>query len=152
MKAERDSGEGLESSVGRFDSYSDVTFRVISRLVLSLRSSEKMMNSLTVSYHSGYHDMPITVDDAALRVVNADGTIGANTGLLRDVKEYTTLDYQLKYQPIKALTLTAGIKNLLDQDPPLSIRNAGGGNQVGYDGRYTDPLGRTFYLTAGYKF
>lgn len=28
----------------------------------------------------------------------------------------------------------------------------GGGNQVGYDGRYTDPLGRTFYLTGSYKF
>ena len=152
IKAERDSGEGLESSVGRFDSYTDVTFRVISRLALSLRSSDQMLNTLTTTYHSGYHDQPITADDSALRPVNADGTYGAPIGLDRDVKQYTTVDYQLKYTPNKQLTLTGGIKNLLDKDPPLSIRNAGGGNQIGYDGRYTDPLGRTFYLTVGYKF
>lgn len=152
LKAERDSGEGLESSVGRFDSYSDVTFRVISRLVLALRSSDKLMNSLTVSYRSSYHDQPIEAADSAVRLANPDGTFGATTGLIRDVKRYTTLDYQMKYAPSKQLTLTAGIKNLLDEDPPLSIRNAGGGNQVGYDGRYSDPLGRTFYLTAGYRF
>ena len=152
LTAERDSGEKIESSVGRFDSYSDVTFRIISRLALSLRSSEKMMNSLIATYHSGYHDMPITPDDSAVRSVNADGTYGAAVGLIRDVKAYTTLDYQLKLMPMKQLSVTAGIKNLLDQDPPLSIRNSGGGNQVGYDGRYADPLGRTFYATVGYKF
>jgi iron complex outermembrane receptor protein len=32
------------------------------------------------------------------------------------------------------------------------MRNAGGGNQAGYDGRYADPLGRTFYLTGDYRF
>jgi iron complex outermembrane receptor protein len=84
--------------------------------------------------------------------VNADGSLGAPADLERDVKSYTTVDYQAKLNYIKNLTLTAGIRNLLAQDPPLSTRNSGGGNQVGYDGRYTDPLGRTFYLTAAYTF
>lgn len=155
LKAEQDvpgSATGIEYSIGRFDSYSNVTFRVISRLVLSLRSSEKLSNALTLNYRSGYHDQVLTEDDAAVRTVGSDGSIGGVVGMARDVKDYMTLDYQLKAKVYKNLTLTAGIKNLLDEDPPLSIRNAGGGNQVGYDGRYSDPLGRTFYVTANYKF
>jgi iron complex outermembrane receptor protein len=145
-------GSGIEQSIGRFDSYNNVTFRLISRAVLTLKS-ETMLHSLTANYRSGYHDQKLTADDASVRVVNADGSIGGLTSMTdHDVKPYLTFDFQTKYNFNKALTLTAGIRNLADRDPPLSIRNAGGGNQVGYDGRYTDPLGRTFYLTAGYKF
>jgi len=154
VPTESATGPGVDTvkSIGRFDSYSNVTFRVISRVVFSLRS-EKMMHSLTANYRSGYHDQILTEDDAAVRVVNADGSIGGVVGMTdHDVKSYMTWDYQLKAKVMPNLTLTGGIKNLLDQDPPLSIRNSGGGNQVGYDGRYTDPLGRTFYLTANYKF
>ncbi|RFP23105.1 TonB-dependent receptor [Duganella sp. BJB488] len=143
---------GVEKGIGRFNSYDDVVFRVISKVVFSLKSSDKMTNSLTVNYRSGYHDKPLSADDAAVRAVNADGSIGGTVDMVRDVKSYTTVDYQIKADYIKNLTLTAGIKNLLDQDPPLSVRNSGGGNQVGYDGRYTDPLGRTFYVNASYKF
>ena len=70
----------------------------------------------------------------------------------RHVGSYTTFDWQGVYNYNKALTFTAGIKNLFDRNPPLTLQNAGGGNQVGYDGRYTDPLGRQFYLTGHYKF
>ncbi len=155
LKAEQDvpgSATGVERSVGRFDSYSNVTFRVISRIVMSLKSSDMFLNSLTVNYRSGYHDQVLTKGDAAVRVVNDDGSIGGTADMTRDVSSYTTLDYQLKAKLNKSFVITGGIKNLLDRDPPLSIRNAGGGNQVGYDGRYTDPLGRTFYVTGNYKF
>jgi iron complex outermembrane recepter protein len=141
-----------ESSVGRFDSYNQVTFRTISRVVFTLKG-DKMMHSLTANYRSGYHDQTFAADDQAVREVNPDGSIGAAVAMNdHDVKSYLTLDYQLKATVMPNLTLTGGIKNLLDKDPPLSIRNSGGGNQVGYDGRYTDPLGRAFYLTANYKF
>lgn len=153
LKAEQDTpGIGTEKSIGRFNSYDDVVFRVVSRLIFTLKTSDKLSNSLTVNYRSGYHDKVLTADDAAVRVVNADGSIGGVTGMERDVKSYTTLDYQAKLNYIKNLTVTAGIRNLLDQDPPFTVRNSGGGNQVGYDGRYADPLGRTFYVTAQYKF
>ena len=153
LKAEQDvPGVGTEKSIGRFNSYDDVVFRVISKVVFALKTSEKLTNSLTVNYRSGYHDKPLTADDLAVRVVNADGSIGGAVDMVRDVKSYTTVDYQVKANYIKNLTLTAGIKNLLDQDPPFTVRNSGGGNQVGYDGRYSDPLGRTFYVSAAYKF
>ncbi|MDO8179589.1 MAG: TonB-dependent receptor [Undibacterium sp.] len=153
LKAEQDvPGVGVESSVGRFDSYDQVTFRVISRLVMSLKSSDQFTNSLTVNYRSGYHDKYIGAGDGQLRSVNADGSLGSYAGLARDVESYMTFDWQLKANVVKNLTITGGVRNLFNQDPPLTIRNTGGGNQVGYDGRYTDPLGRTFYLTGNYKF
>jgi iron complex outermembrane receptor protein len=151
LKAEQDiPNVGLEKSVGRFDANSNVTFRTISRLafVLKTPSMMNMMNTLAVNYRSGYHD---ATDDSVL-IVNPDGSFGDDAGLVRDVASYTTLDYQLKLTAAKNFVVTAGIRNLLDRDPPLSIRSAGGGNQVGYDGRYADPLGRTFYITGNYKF
>jgi iron complex outermembrane receptor protein len=69
----------------------------------------------------------------------------------RRVSSYTTIDWQTKAFS-KKFTLTAGVKNLFDIDPPFTIRNAGGGNQSGYDGRYADPLGRQIYLVGNYKF
>jgi iron complex outermembrane receptor protein len=68
------------------------------------------------------------------------------------VKAYYTLDLQSKVIFSKNLTITGGIKNLFNQDPPFSQRIEGGGNQLGYDGRYTDPLGRQFYVVGNLKF
>ena len=158
LKAEKtvptaDGSNKTESSIGRFDSYDDVTFRWISRLVFSLKSSEQWANSLTVNYKSSYADKEYVADDGRVRSVNADGTLGGYVDMKgHKVKEYYTLDWQSKYIFSQNWSVTGGIRNLLDKDPPLSIRDTGGGNQVGYDGRYADPLGRTFYLTASYKF
>jgi hypothetical protein len=38
---------------------------------------------------------------------------------------------------------------LFDKNPPFSIQDGGTGNMRGYDPRYSDPLGRTDYITAG---
>jgi iron complex outermembrane receptor protein len=48
--------------------------------------------------------------------------------------------------------VTVGMKNLFDKDPPLSLQNAGGGNQIGYDGRYADVIGRVIYIIGKYTF
>jgi iron complex outermembrane recepter protein len=52
---------------------------------------------------------------------------------------------------MKNMELTAGIQNLADKKPPLSLR-AAGSHQLGYDPRYASPVGRTFYLSAAYRF
>ena len=57
---------------------------------------------------------------------------------------YTMLD--------DALGLTFGISNLFDEQPPLSLRTSGAGHQVGWDPRYVDAYGRTFYLQANNTF
>ena len=66
------------------------------------------------------------------------------------VPAYSLWDAYGTWQATKALTLTAGIRNLLDKDPPLSTQTAT--FQVGYDPRYTDPLGRVYYVRGTYSF
>jgi iron complex outermembrane receptor protein len=88
-----------------------------------------------------------------VRIVNPDGSFGPYVAMPNhNVASYTTFDWQVKAQVQKGLVITAGIKNLFARTPPLSLVVAGGGNQVGYDARYTDPLGRQFYITGAYKF
>ena len=128
-----------------------VVFRIQSRLSATLETGA-FTNTLTANYKSGYHDVSYAQTPGVF-YQNPDGSRGAaaNFGGL-SVPEYFTFDWQGRYQATKTLSLTAGIRNLLDKDPPLSLQNGGGGNQNGYDGRYTDPLGRQFYLRANLKF
>jgi len=66
------------------------------------------------------------------------------------VGAYETYDTSLTYTGFKNLTLTAGVRNILDRDPPFS--NQGTTFQVGYDPRFTDPLGRTWWARVNYAF
>ncbi|HEX8403557.1 MAG TPA: TonB-dependent receptor, partial [Duganella sp.] len=95
-KAEQDNpGTGLEKNIGRFNSYADVTFRVISKLTASLRTN-MFMHSLTANYHSGYTDQEYNEDNSVVREVLADGTLGDYVPLTRRVSSYTTFDWQTK--------------------------------------------------------
>jgi iron complex outermembrane receptor protein len=148
LRAEQDvPGTGIEKSIGRFNALNDVTFRTISKLTATWKPSAKYTHGLTMNYHSGYHDEVVTVTQ-----VNANGSLGDDVDLVRDVKPYINFDWQTKVTFGKSFTLTGGIKNLFNVDPPLSIRIDGGGNHLGIDGRYVDPLGRQFYLVGSYKF
>ena len=66
-----------------------------------------------------------------------------------DVPSYSLLGVSGSYA-WKGLLLTAGVKNLLDKEPPFS--NQGTMFQKGYDPRYTDPIGRAYYLRGSYTF
>jgi iron complex outermembrane receptor protein len=151
-----DSGKQVnstESSLGRFDKFNNVTARVVSRLAVSLKTPGMFTHTLTMNYRSGYHDQELSADDSVVKEVLPDGSLSTGfVGMKRDVSSYTTIDWQTRVDLNKTYAFTGGIKNLLDRDPPFSNRTAGGGNQVGYDGRYASPLGRTFYLTASAKF
>ncbi|WP_343730301.1 TonB-dependent receptor [Duganella sp.] len=143
-------GGEVQSNLGRFGPDNGVVFRVQSNVSLSLTNG-KLTNTLTAHYKSGYHDQSYPADTAVF-AVNPDGSVGDSVafgGLW--TPSYTTFDWQGKYDFGK-FALTAGIKNLFDRDPPFTLQNAGGGNQIGYDGRYADPAGRSFYITGNYKF
>jgi iron complex outermembrane receptor protein len=66
------------------------------------------------------------------------------------VSDYTLYNIAGTYSGFKNLELTAGIKNIFDQDPPAS--NVTDNFQYGYDSSYADPTGRAYYLRATYKF
>ncbi len=62
------------------------------------------------------------------------------------------LDLSFSYRATKGLTLSGGINNLLDKDPPITSQLAtGGGNGNTYPSVY-DALGRKIFLGASYKF
>jgi len=66
------------------------------------------------------------------------------------VKDYSTWSLSGNYTGIKHVDVTLGVRNLFDEDPPYT--NQSTTFQQGYDPRYTDPLGRTWYARLTYKF
>ncbi len=67
-----------------------------------------------------------------------------------NVGAYSTWDLYGSWSPNKQLTITAGVKNLLDKAPPTSQQIAT--FQVGYDPRFADSLLRAYYIRGSYKF
>ncbi|WP_199155752.1 TonB-dependent receptor [Chromobacterium sp. ASV23] len=85
---------------------------------------------LVQNYSSGYTDM------------NPNGEN-------HNVKPYSNWNLSGTHIWNKKLTLTAGVKNLFDQEPPFS--NQTKTFQFGYDPVLADPVGRAYFLKASYK-
>ncbi|CAN5842530.1 TonB-dependent receptor [soil metagenome] len=66
------------------------------------------------------------------------------------VSSYSTWDLFGTWQATKAVSLTVGVRNLFDKEPPYSNQSAT--FQVGYDPRFADATGRTYYLRGTYNF
>ncbi len=66
-----------------------------------------------------------------------------------DVRHYSVFDVSVTWTGLRGLTLTGGVLNLGNEDPPLSVQSTT--FQRGYDPRFTDPRGRTFLLRAAYN-
>ncbi|MBS0445598.1 MAG: TonB-dependent receptor [Proteobacteria bacterium] len=67
------------------------------------------------------------------------------------VSSYTTADIYFNWAPTKTVSLTLGVRNVFDQDPPFTNQHdlfqAGG-----WDSRYADPTGRAYYVRGTYSF
>ncbi len=68
----------------------------------------------------------------------------------RRVASYSTWSLSGTYTGMRHVDYTVGIKNLTDKEPPYS--NQGTTFQQGYDPRYTDPVGRTWYARITTRF
>ncbi|WP_410210183.1 TonB-dependent receptor [Aquirhabdus sp.] len=90
---------------------------------------------LQQTFQTGYKDQNLT------------GTDGADD---RSVGSYMRYNLSGTYSGFKNATLTLGVKNLFNKNPPAT--NQQDQLQVGYDPRYTDPLGRVIFLRGTYKF
>jgi len=89
--------------------------------------------SLGNTFYSGYTDDSYLPDTAPRRV-----------------SSYTLWDLSASWRPIQAMKLRAGVINLFDKQPPYS--NQSYYFLSTYDPTYTDPRGRTFFLSASYSF
>lgn len=137
------------SSLGKFGGEDEVTFR--NQINFGLTLDQKMFShSISVNYKSGYLDQAQTynlIDDNG--VVDYD----TDTDIQLTVPSYYTVNYQTKVKLLEdKLGLTLGVNNLLDKDPPLTLRTNGAGHQVGWDPRYADGYGRTVFVQASYTF
>jgi iron complex outermembrane receptor protein len=97
--------------------------------------------TLAEQYQRGYTDLAGNFEDPTV-----PGFV------LRKVGPYELYHLYGAYTGLKDLKLVAGIRNLLNRDPPYT--NAGGTNyfQAGYDPGYADPRGRFFYASLTYTF
>ncbi|MDP1912216.1 TonB-dependent receptor [Brevundimonas sp.] len=70
----------------------------------------------------------------------------------REVASYTTFNLFTTYTGIKNLTLTGGVINLFDKDPPFTYHNVDNVVGAGWDPRVADPRGRTVSVSMRYDF
>ena len=66
------------------------------------------------------------------------------------VGSYATADAYVSWAAMKGLSLTFGITNIADKEPPYS--NQGEVFQANYDPRFADPVGRKYYIRGSYQF
>ena len=99
--------------------------------------------TLANTYQSGYRECDLlTVDPGTQRCT---GT--------RHVASYAIWDLQGRYTGFRNATLTVGVHNLFDRDPPLSSASATSPTfQAGIDPSYADPRGRIYYAALRYAF
>lgn len=100
--------------------------------------------SFTQVYRSGYKDFVLPgVANGSVRPPNFEPK----------VEPYVIYNVSLTYSGIKNLSLTGGIKNLFNTDPPFAVTydsNTGAGSS--WEPRVADPRGRSFTLLATYNF
>ncbi|WP_026355021.1 TonB-dependent receptor domain-containing protein [Massilia niastensis] len=132
-----------ESEVGRFIFTGDLGLKWKHSAYVTYKYGD-WSGMLQNIYRSGYDDQVLP---------------GVANGLVRPanwnpkVDEYSIFNLSVNYTGFKNLTLTAGVKNMFDEDPPFAITydsNTGAGSS--WEPRVADPRGRSFTLLANYKF
>jgi iron complex outermembrane receptor protein len=73
-------------------------------------------------------------------------------GFNPDVASYTTFNLSGTYTGFKNTTITVGILNLFDRNPPFTAHNVDDVVGAGWDPRVADPRGRSFQFEVKYKF
>ncbi len=68
------------------------------------------------------------------------------------VHGYAVYNLSVGYSGVKNLTVTAGVRNLLDRDPSFTAHNLDFAAGAGWDPRVADPRGRAYTLRVTYKF
>ncbi|ALJ26556.1 MULTISPECIES: TonB-dependent receptor [Stenotrophomonas] len=69
-----------------------------------------------------------------------------------NVDAYITYNYSLTWTGMENLKATFGIRNLLNTDPPFTVRYLDDGDGAGWEARVADPRGRSFNLLLEYRF
>jgi iron complex outermembrane receptor protein len=109
-------------------------------------SVPRWQHLLTLGWHRGSWNATLSQTWRAGYVDDSPGAAGEP----HRVAPYRIWDAQVAFNGVPDLTVTLGVKNLLDSDPPLS--NQRNSFQVGYDPGYADPRGRFGYARVNYRW
>ncbi|KAF7786730.1 hypothetical protein PRUB_a1377 [Pseudoalteromonas rubra] len=139
------------SSLGRYGEDQDVVFRNVINVQNTLSHGD-FAHTLRFSYKSGWEDMPTTVSVGTIDepVLDSEGNPTTERVQLH-IPSYVKTDYKLDYRGFEDTTITFGINNLMDKEPPMSLADPEG-HLVGYEGRYYDQFLRTYYISVDYSF
>ena len=96
--------------------------------------------TLAQVFQDGYSEPDLLTCDSA-------GNVCTRT---RRVGSYSVWDLQGRYTGFRNITLSLGVRNVLDTPPPVS--NQFNTFQVGVDPTYADPRGRMYYAAIRYAF
>jgi iron complex outermembrane receptor protein len=132
-------GQPMKEQVGIFNTR-DVYLRWKHNLTLTT-SKGSWSGLLTQRYASGYNDQVPN---------NGKGTPPA--GFDPHVKHYMKYDASATYTGFKNTTITVGIQNLFDTDPPFTAHNVDEVVGAGWDPRVADPRGRSLSVNLKYRF
>lgn len=130
-KQEEKDGE-WESKVGTYDDPAILRWKHIANLNWSYQNWKMVFEQ---EFYRGYEDQNAIGDDEYDH---------------HKVSDYVLYNVSGTYKGFKNLELTGGIKNLFNAEPAAS--NVMDNFQYGYDPRYSDPTGRTYFLRGTYKF
>jgi iron complex outermembrane receptor protein len=69
------------------------------------------------------------------------------------VDPYSIFNFNLTYRGLKHMTVSAGIRNLFNTDPPFSVAyDSSSGAGSSWEPRVADPRGRSYSLRVEYRF
>ncbi len=131
------------SEVGVWTAYGDLGIEWKHNLYVTYTQGD-WSGSLSQLFRSGY------VDQVYPGV--ASGIFTAADGHTK-TDDYITYNASVTYKGFKNFTITGGVKNLLNTDPPFAYAYySNSGANSDWEPRVADPRGRSFTLLLNYKF
>jgi iron complex outermembrane recepter protein len=136
------------NAIGNIGPLDVVTFSWRGQLATTLDTGN-WAHSLAFNFQSGYKDALTTAE-----VLDDAGNVTGTEDIQLDVGRYYTFDWQSMWRVNKSFDITLGVLNIFNRVPPFAISGSGinRGQQFGYDDRYFDPRGRTWYANLSVKF
>ena len=130
-----------DNLVGMYERYFNLPIKWKHTLGLSWSKGD-WAHTLTQIYRGGYKDY------------RPGGIVNGYTPSNWDphVDEDITYNYSISWTGIQNLKATFGIRNLLNTDPPFTVRYLDDGDGAGWEARVADPRGRSFNMLLEYRF
>lgn len=130
-----------DNLVGTYDPYFNLPIKWKHTLGFSWNKGN-WSHTLTQIYRGGYKDFVPGGIANGYRPPNYNP----------QVKPYTTYNYSFSYTGFHNLRMIFGVRNLLNTNPPFTLRYLDDGDGAGWDARVADPRGRSFNMLVEYKF